>query len=141
MNEQPRLQSRQTKRTPEEIAEQVARDVEWARLKAVSRSRRNSLNPKRGTYVVYRVFSTDGELLYVGASMSFLSRMQMHRSEGWWIREVDERLTTIEVFPDLASTSEREMMLIRDLQPRFNRAGVSSHALPYIGVSQIRDGK
>jgi len=88
--------------------------------------------------LVYRAYSEEGELLYIGATMSFESRMAFHRGEGWWLSEVDERNTTIEVFPNMEETAAREMQLIRDLQPAMNTAGVTSHALPYRGPRAVQ---
>lgn len=119
----------------QEIAERAA-------LVAVSRTKRNAHNPPKGTHLVYRIYSNDGELLYVGATKAFRGRMRQHRSTGWWLREVDERRTEIETFDNAEDMARRELELIRNLRPPKNRAGVSSHAVPYGGtrVPSSRDG-
>lgn len=69
--------------------------------------------------VVYRAFSTDGELLYVGSTMHPAERLEAHgRTEDWWT-EVSR--VTLEHFPSREAALAAEGCAITAENPRYNR--------------------
>lgn len=67
---------------------------------------------------LYRHFNADGELLYVGISMTVLIRTRSHSYNSTWFNEV--RRIEIEPFPSLVSALEAERSAIRDEKPKHN---------------------
>jgi hypothetical protein len=69
---------------------------------------------------VYRVYSTRGELLYVGRTESLLTRFNGHRSQPWWF---EMGSVAWELWPSRAVAVEAELTAIQNERPRYNRAG------------------
>lgn len=79
------------------------------------------MTTRRPKEFVYRCFSEDGRLIYVGVTCDVLGRIRAHRS-GWWgwalhRYEVEGPFAT----PDAAMAEERRA--IASENPRFNRHG------------------
>lgn len=68
--------------------------------------------------VLYRMFDTNGDLLYVGITMDVESRFRDHRREKQWWPEV--RTITLEHFSDRATLKSAEQAAILREQPMFN---------------------
>lgn len=68
---------------------------------------------------LYRHRSAAGELLYVGIALSPAARLQGHRSEAPWFREIAS--ITVEWFENRLEAMRAEVMAIRAERPRFNR--------------------
>jgi hypothetical protein len=70
---------------------------------------------------LYRYYDADGQLLYVGISLSAVARASQHRSEkGWW-RDVARM--TVEHLPSRAEAVAAELEAIRTEAPIHNVAG------------------
>lgn len=67
---------------------------------------------------LYRHFNEDGELLYVGISMSALERSIAHRKKSHWWNEITR--IEIEKFPTRAEALEAEKRAIRAENPKYN---------------------
>lgn len=67
---------------------------------------------------VYRFYSSDGYLLYVGLSCSTAARMSQHRQSAFW-----QQVSKIEIehFPNRDAASARERELIALAGPLYNR--------------------
>lgn len=67
---------------------------------------------------LYRAYSADEELLYVGISISFLTRLGQHRRGAFWFEEV----ATIKVrhFDSRAAAAPAEASAIVAEKPRYN---------------------
>lgn len=72
---------------------------------------------------LYRCFDSDERLLYVGISMSALSRLEQHKRESQWISLVAK--ITIESFPSRQKALEAEALAIVKERPFYNKAGVN----------------
>ena len=75
--------------------------------------------PQRKTPTqVYRFYSQNGALLYVGLSMRVAQRVAQHRKSSWWdqVARIE-----IETCPDRDAASVREKELIATLHPSYNR--------------------
>jgi|SRR5215217_4846011 len=68
---------------------------------------------------VYRHFSKDNELLYVGCSSNFINRQNGHRIHTDWFQEVTH--VTIEHFPDVESALDAEDVYILNENPKYNK--------------------
>jgi hypothetical protein len=67
---------------------------------------------------LYRAFNSEGDLLYVGISLSPLTRIRQHRqTKDWWTEIAN---ITIESFPDRSSASHAEVLAIQEERPRYN---------------------
>lgn len=68
---------------------------------------------------VYRFFNADNELMYVGISMNFNSRLNKHRQRDWW-----PLVTRIEIewHQGRESAKAAERAAIADEKPIYNRA-------------------
>lgn len=85
------------------------------------------------THYLYRLFTVDGELLYVGVSVEVHNRMTFHRAASEWFRHVDpSKTTTTDVGTDYSAALAAESDAIRDEQPLKNVVHSSStgRALP-----------
>jgi hypothetical protein len=74
---------------------------------------------RTGLTEVYRLYDDQGELLYVGMSLSFAQRMRLHRSSSdWW-----HKVTRIEIerFGTRDEASIQEGEYIQTLAPTHNR--------------------
>lgn len=70
--------------------------------------------------VVYRHFNKEGKLLYVGSSVSVLTRQAAHRNVSPWFADV--ATITVEHFPDRASMLRAERSAIVNEKPAHNIA-------------------
>lgn len=77
--------------------------------------------------VVYRLFASDGQLLYVGATSHFHRRMKEHRQKSVWWRWAAR--STVTRYPSMAEALAAEAAAIRDEAPTFNLRGVPRNAL------------
>lgn len=66
---------------------------------------------------VYVLLDKDGVVLYVGISINVENRFKAHHIRHWWPLVASTR---IEHFDDHWSAQQRELVLIRDLQPIHN---------------------
>lgn len=73
-----------------------------------------------GHHTLYRFFSEDGDLLYVGISLHMINRLASHRSgKRWW---ATVRNITLDHHPNYESARLAEKIAIRDEAPRYNLA-------------------
>jgi predicted GIY-YIG superfamily endonuclease len=70
-------------------------------------------------HTVYRFYSDDEELLYVGCTSQGTDRLRAHSSNAEWWTQVS--YAHMEHFPDKRSALDRERALIEDCHPRFNK--------------------
>jgi len=68
--------------------------------------------------VVYRFYNANHELLYVGCSSDFLTRMASHRLSRDWFDEVAK--VTVAHFDDTLTAYEMESVAIATEHPRYN---------------------
>jgi len=73
------------------------------------------------SHFVYRCYSTDRELLYVGASKDIEARIRGHRDQSFWAGLISGVLC--EEFPTKAEATAVERKAIREESPRFNIIG------------------
>lgn len=73
---------------------------------------------ERRDYCLYRHFDAAGRLLYVGQSLSVLTRVSDHRKSPWF-REI--ATIKIERFPTKAALDEAEKSAIRNEMPPHNK--------------------
>lgn len=68
---------------------------------------------------LYRHYGADGELLYVGISLSAINRLIQHSDGAAWF----PRITKVEVekFEDREAAIEAEIRVIKEERPLFNR--------------------
>lgn len=76
----------------------------------------------RRQHDVYVHLAANGAVLYVGISLSVVTRTAAHRSSAWW-REV--ATIRVEHLPDRASALAREAELIAELRPMNNVNGAA----------------
>lgn len=76
---------------------------------------------KYGDPVVYRVFSGDGTLLYIGSTIDLLTRFLRHYTHSGWLPEA--RRMTLERWPTLTAARAAEKAAIAAEEPPRNRAG------------------
>jgi predicted GIY-YIG superfamily endonuclease len=78
---------------------------------------------------LYRHFNVDGELLYVGISVSSLVRLTKHRHASSWFSEI--AVVKIEHFPNRPDALKAEAKAIREERPRHNlsKTGISRTSL------------
>lgn len=74
-------------------------------------------------FFVYRLWGSEGNLLYVGQTTNLIGRLQGHRNEAVFRHQI--ALLTYEQMPTKRSMDDREAALIRDLQPPHNTTGVN----------------
>ncbi|CPT90795.1 Putative resolvase [Mycobacteroides abscessus] len=71
--------------------------------------------------VLYRMWSEQGELLYVGVTCNPGGRLNSHARQKRWWREVAS--TTMEQFPSRSALLEAELDAIRTENPKYNIVG------------------
>ena len=71
-------------------------------------------------YYLYRHFNAKKELLYVGMSLSHLSRLREHKRQSRWFNQIS--IITIEKFRKKRRCAEAEAKAIRTENPRYNKA-------------------
>lgn len=78
---------------------------------------------------LYRHFNIDGELLYVGISVSSLVRLTKHRNESSWFGEI--AVVKIEHFPSRPAALRAEAKAIREERPKHNlsKTGINKKRL------------
>jgi predicted GIY-YIG superfamily endonuclease len=69
-------------------------------------------------YHLYRHYNSAGELLYVGISLSSLTRLARHKSRSGWFQEI--ACVDLEVFDTKEEALEAEKKAIRNERPKFN---------------------
>lgn len=67
---------------------------------------------------LYRHFNAEGELLYVGISMSALIRLAGHKYESHWYDQI--AMITIENYDTISEAKEAEKVAIRSENPKYN---------------------
>lgn len=82
---------------------------------------------------VYRLFSSDGELLYIGVARNPPERMKFHRQFKKWWAEVSR--TTEEWFDNRALALDAEAVAIREERPLYNIQETGED-----GVIKVRKG-
>lgn len=86
-----------------------------------------------GVCAVYQLCDEDGVVIYVGATVHIRTRFYNHaRSKEWWC-EVAIESVTVEWFDTAHDASVRESDLISELQPKYNRSGVTRQYARYSG--------
>jgi predicted GIY-YIG superfamily endonuclease len=92
---------------------------EACRLANVSMMRELSDRLDRSTTALYRYYSEDGELLYVGISINPILRLQQHQQASWCeqVSHID-----IERFESRAEALQAEAEAIRNESPAYNIA-------------------
>lgn len=68
---------------------------------------------------LYRAFNNRGELLYVGISDHFLTRLHQHQSSSKWLRLAEK--VTLEHFATRQQAEESEVLAIHNEKPLFNK--------------------
>jgi prophage antirepressor-like protein/predicted GIY-YIG superfamily endonuclease len=99
--------------------------IQYHRIKVKKKPAPSSkqLRMEKSPQALYRLYNTDGELLYVGITWKVAARMDVHRgSQPWW-REVAS--VQLEVHPNREAVLEAERTAIRCEHPRYNIAGAS----------------
>jgi Initiator Replication protein len=83
---------------------------------------------------LYRHFDSAGHLLYVGISLSAVSRLAQHQQTAAWFRDIAN--VTVEQYPsrEMVLNAEREAIIAE--HPRFNR----KHNLAHVTESCQQDG-
>lgn len=79
--------------------------------------RRPAVTPTSGTSL-YRHFDAEGQLLYVGISLSVVSRLAQHRDGSPWYDQI--AMVTVERFPTRGDAHAAERAAIRAEKPRHN---------------------
>jgi hypothetical protein len=67
---------------------------------------------------LYRHYAANGELLYVGISLSHMTRMAAHRCKARWFQQVAN--ITLEHFDSFSAARKAEQEAIRAERPRYN---------------------
>lgn len=80
------------------------------------------------TTALYRHFSADGKLLYVGISLSPIARLCEHRYGSSWYDQI--ALVEITRYATRGLAAEAEATAIRSEHPRFNIAGTKNSPRP-----------
>jgi hypothetical protein len=93
-------------------------DAQAAQGIRVTGARDNLSANKAEAHAVYRMFDTDGCLLYVGISLSVAHRMSRHRREKQWWSDIAKIELTHYLDHDSARAAERDA--IQDEAPLYN---------------------
>lgn len=75
---------------------------------------------------VYRHYNTDGDLLYVGASLNPFRRFLQHQGKSSWAYEAVNM--TVEWYDSREDAETAEMVAISKEKPRYNIAGKPNRA-------------
>lgn len=90
-------------------------------------------------YVLYRLFSRSGDLLYVGVTKNVNSRLADHAAKQPWWTQVHHSKTKLEWFSGAGEVAEAEHKAIADESPVYNVAGRPGKAAQlYVEKSRIR---
>lgn len=79
-------------------------------------------DPRSRPHAVYRHWSAEGELLYIGATGDPEARWKVHRFKSSWAKSVAK--ITYEWFPDFRACRRAEREAIVREGPRHNRAKI-----------------
>lgn len=95
-------------------------------------------------YYVYKLYNRLGELLYVGFTTNWRQRRKDHKSRQHWFSEVARE--ELETFTDELTAQLREVTLIFDERPRYNRTYnvdvAPDYLAPYLAEAKMMpDGK
>jgi hypothetical protein len=71
-----------------------------------------------GITCLYRHFSSDGRLLYVGVAIDAIRRLAKHRHESQWFDQI--ATVTIERYPSRTAALKAERLAIEDEKPAYN---------------------
>lgn len=72
----------------------------------------------RGRHVIYRMFDTDGALLYVGISSQIPERIAQHRRTSPWFADVAR--IVVKLLPNRRAALDAELTAIRTEAPTCN---------------------
>jgi hypothetical protein len=86
------------------------------------------------TVGLYRLFSADSDLLYVGISNAPMTRFESHSVRPWWPDVAEIRL---EHFADRAAALDAERVAIRDERPLHNVQGAVRVVDPVDSVDSV----
>lgn len=78
---------------------------------------------------LYRHFDADGRLLYVGISLSTVSRLGQHHANAHWYDKIAQ--VTVETFPDRTAAAYAEREAIFKEGPLYNIAGAGADPLAW----------
>jgi len=97
-------------------------------------SGRAPINPDQydTPHIVYRFLDTDGNHLYIGASINFKSRLSAHKSKPWW---KDVATIRVRELPTKRRALDIERALTFKHQPKYNKGW----ALKYPDIKGLRD--
>ena len=70
---------------------------------------------------LYRAFTEEGDLLYVGISLSVFSRLSAHKKTAEWFEKCSR--IDVETFPNRSQAEKAEMKAIKTEFPKFNKQG------------------
>jgi predicted GIY-YIG superfamily endonuclease len=79
---------------------------------------------------LYRFYSADQTLLYVGISNNPMRRETSHHSRAEWIHLADLTRTTVEWYDDREAALDAEGMAIREENPLYNRQRTAAQPRP-----------
>lgn len=82
-----------------------------------------SLRPSSGAALVYRAYSPDGSLLYVGMTIDLVTRFLRHYAHSGWFPNA--RRLTVEWWSSYDAAHAAELVAIAAEHPQHNRAGTS----------------
>lgn len=85
---------------------------------------------------LYRAFSSDNQLLYVGISNQWHHRLHQHEKTAEWIEQAD--LVRIERFPDRLSVEAAEKLAIQTEKPRFNKVFTEDYESPAVHWAKMK---
>jgi predicted GIY-YIG superfamily endonuclease len=109
------LEARRLFKTNQELFQQVLKGS--AKLPIVRPTRHQ--NKDHVSYSLYRVYDSDGVLLYIGKTWNMENRMNDHSRHSKWWNEFST-MTVERNFYDYDSLTKAETMAIRDEQPKYN---------------------
>lgn len=89
---------------------------------------------------VYRFLDAQGEVLYVGTAVNIRRRVGQYFTASETRRRMEDMVRLAEkvvpiVCPTALEASVRELRLIHEHQPRYNRAGRKAGSLPYVRLT------
>lgn len=88
---------------------------------------------------LYRHYDADGQLLYVGISLSALLRTRQHRENSPWFANIAK--ITVETFPDRATAYDAETFAIENERPLYNVQKVLDGAKAESRAAEVRLAK
>lgn len=93
--------------------------------------------PEPEPHQLYRHFDAHGSLLYVGISLSALTRLGQHRANSHWFSQI----CTIQVehFPDFESARTAELNAIRSETPLYNVEGRAMTRAVDMGIGMMQE--